>query len=256
MTLPTLFVSHGAPDLLTSEAPARLFLEGLAASLPQPRFVVMASAHWLTRAPAVDVSTRPATLHDFVGFGVDLERVKYPARGAPEEARRAKELLRAGNLECAERERGLDHGAWVPMALLWPRADVPVFQISLQPGLGAEHHFKLGRLLAPLTQDGGMVIGSGSATHNLSEIGGDDPGFAHEFEAWLVKTAEAGDFEALEDYAKRAPQAARAHPTEDHYLPLLVALGAAGEGARGRALHRSFTYGTLSMATFEFRTPR
>jgi 4,5-DOPA dioxygenase extradiol len=256
LTLPTLFISHGAPDLLISEAPARRFLEGLAESLPRPEFVAVASAHWLTRTPAVDVSARPATLHDFAGFGAELERFRYAARGAPAAARRALELLRANGFECGERERGLDHGAWVPLALLWPRADVPVFQVSLQPGLGAEHHFKLGRALEPLTGEGGLVIGSGGATHNLTELGGTDPGFAREFDEWLVKCVEAGDADSLVDYDTKAPQAARAHPSDDHFLPLLVALGAAGEKAQGRVLHRSFTYGTLSMAAFEFRAAR
>lgn len=248
----TLFLSHGAPDLLISETPARRFLEGLAESLPPPKFVAVASAHWVTRTPVVDVSARPTTIHDFSGFGAELERFAYPARGAPDAARRAIALLRAAGIECGERERGLDHGAWVPLALIWPHADVPVFQISLQPALGAEHHLKLGRALAPLGADGGLLIGSGGAVHNLGEIGTDDAAFAREFDEWLLKRAEAGDADALVKFATEGPEAARSHPTDEHFLPLLVALGAAGQGAKGRVLHRSFTYGTLSMASFEF----
>jgi 4,5-DOPA dioxygenase extradiol len=206
--------------------------------------------------PVVDVSARPTTIHDFSGFGAEFERFTYPARGAPEAARRAIALLRANGIECGERERGLDHGAWVPLALIWPRADVPVFQLSLQPALGAEHHLKLGRALEPLGAEGGLVIGSGGAVHNLGEIGADDVGFAREFDEWLVKCVEAGDADSLVHYNTKAPQAARAHPSDDHFLPLLVALGAAGDKARGGVLHRSFTYGTLSMAAFEFRAAR
>src|SRR5262245_4384442 len=117
MTLPTLFLSHGAPDLLTSEATARHFLENLADLMPAPRFITVASAHWSTPRPAGDVSAKQATLHDFFGFGAELERVTYPARGAPEPAKKAVALLRSAGIPCDERERGLDHGAWVPLAL-------------------------------------------------------------------------------------------------------------------------------------------
>jgi len=252
MTLPTLFLSHGAPDLLTSEAPARHFLENLADQLPAPRFIVVASAHWCTQRPSVDVSARPTTIHDFVGFGVELERLNYPARGAPEQARRAVELLRAHGIECSERERGLDHGAWVPLSLVWPRADVPVFQVSLSPGMGVPHHFELGSALAPLAAEGGLVIGSGGAVHNLNELGASDAGFATRFEDWLIEAAEAGDKDGLLSFATRAPEARHAHPTNEHLLPLLFAFGAAGDGARGRTLHRTFTHDTLSMLAFAF----
>ena len=254
MTLPTLFLSHGAPDLVTSEDAARNFLEGLSELVSAPRFIVVASAHWCTQRPAVDVSAKPATLHDFFGFGVELERVMYPARGAPDAARNAVALLRERGLSCDERERGLDHGAWVPLVLAWPRADVPVFQVSLSPGLGPAHHLALGRALATLAAAGGLVIGSGGAVHNLSELGTKDAPWARAFDDWLVAAVEAGNEEALVAWRENAPDAALAHPTDDHYLPLLVAFGAAGENARGRPLHRSFTYGTLSMTAFTIAT--
>jgi 4,5-DOPA dioxygenase extradiol len=254
MTLPTLFLSHGAPDLLTSEAAARNFLEGLSELVSAPRFIVVASAHWCTLRPAVDVSAKPATLHDFFGFGVELERVMYPARGSPDAARKAVALLRERDFPCDERERGLDHGAWVPLVLAWPRADVPVFQVSISPGLGPAHHLALGRALAPLASAGGLVIGSGGAVHNLGELGTKDAPWARAFDDWLVAAVEAGNEEALVAWRENAPDAALAHPTDEHYLPLLVALGAAGPGARGRPLHRSFTYGTLSMTAFTIAT--
>jgi 4,5-DOPA dioxygenase extradiol len=252
MTLPTLFLSHGAPDLLTSEAPARHFLENLADQLPAPRFIALISAHWCTQRPSVDVSARPATIHDFVGFGVELDRLSYPARGAPDDARRAVELIRAAGMECNERERGLDHGAWVPLSLIWPRADIPVFQVALSPGMGIEHHFELGRALAPLAADGGLVVGTGGAVHNLSEMGEVEAPWAARFEEWLVAAAEAGDEAALRAYRTKAPDAQLAHPTPEHLLPLFVALAAAGDGAKGRTLHKSWTHGTLSMASFAF----
>jgi 4,5-DOPA dioxygenase extradiol len=140
----------------------------------------------------------------------------------------------------------------VPLTLAWPHADVPVFQVSLSPGLGPAHHLALGRALAPLAAEGGLVLGSGGAVHNLGSIGAKDAPWARAFDDWLVTVVESGDEEELVDFRKHAPDAALAHPTDEHYLPLLVALGAAGEGSRGRTLHRSFTYGTLSMTSFMF----
>ena len=252
--LPTLFVSHGAPSLVLEEVPARDFLAGLAATLPRPRAIVVASAHWLTDAPTVDTVLRPSTIHDFSGFPPELYAMRYAAPGAPELATRIRALLAAGDMACTGAERGLDHGAWVPLTLLYPQADVPVLQVSLQPQLGPAHHLKLGRLLEPLRHDGVLVIGSGSATHNLRELapGGSTPAWAREFDDWLHAAITAGDDGALVDYLRVAPSARRNHPTAEHYLPLLVALGAAGLGARGRALHRSFTYGSLSMADYAF----
>ncbi len=254
MILPTLFLSHGAPDLLTSEASARHFLENVADLVPAPKFVAVASAHWCTQKAAVDVSVKPATIHDFVGFGVELEHVKYPARGAPDAAKKAVALLRAAGIPCDERERGLDHGAWVPLALIWPHADVPVFQVSLSPGQGPAYHLDLGRALAPLAAGGGLVVGSGGAVHNLGSLGTRDAPWARAFDDWLVAAVEAGDEDALVNWRENAPDARLAHPTDEHYLPLLVAFGAAGQGARGRPMHRSWTYGTLSMTAFTFST--
>jgi 4,5-DOPA dioxygenase extradiol len=257
-SLPTLFISHGAPSLMLEEVAARDFLNGLAAdlatTLPRPRAIVVASAHWVTDAPVVDTSLRPRTIHDFSGFPAELYAMRYPAPGAPELAARIQELLRAGGLPCRGEERGLDHGAWVPLSLAYPAADVPVLQISLQPQLGADHHLRLGGLLAPLRHEGVLVIGSGSATHNLRELapGAPVPDWAARFDDWLATAVAAGDGAALTGYLQAAPAARRNHPSAEHFLPLLVAFGAAGPGARGRTLHRSFTYGSLSMATFAF----
>jgi len=252
--LPTLFISHGAPSLVLEDVPARDFLAGLAATLPRPRAIVVASAHWLTNEPTVDTSARPRTIHDFSGFPAEMYQMRYTAPGSPELATRIQELLRAGGLACRGEERGLDHGAWVPLTLVYPQADVPVLQVSLQPQLGAAHHLRLGELLAPLRHEGVLVIGSGSATHNLRELapGAPTPAWAADFAAWLTAAVVAGDATALTDYLRVAPAAQRNHPTAEHYLPLLVALGAAGPRARGRALHGSFTYGSLSMAMFAF----
>ncbi len=253
MSLPTLFVSHGAPTLILEDRPARAFLKSLGQLLPRPKAIVAVSAHWDTDLPAVSLAYRPDTIHDFYGFPEALYRLRYPAPGAPELAERVARLAGAAH----DPHRGLDHGAWVPAMLAWPEADIPIFQLSVQPAQSPAHHIALGRSLASLRAEGVLVMGSGSATHNLRALvrgGGEtepEP-WAQEFDDWLAETVEAGDEAALADYRAQAPNAVDAHPTDEHFLPLHVAFGAAGKGARGRALHRSFTLGNLSMASYAF----
>ncbi|MGE5236773.1 MAG: DODA-type extradiol aromatic ring-opening family dioxygenase [Acidobacteriota bacterium] len=252
---PSVFVSHGAPTLLLDACPAREFLAGLGRELGRPRAVLCVSAHWEASRPALTTAARPATIHDFSGFPRELYDITYPAPGDPELARRAAELLDAAGLAAAaDSRRGLDHGAWVPLALVFPAADVPTVQLSVQTALGPRHHLELGRALAPLREEGVLLLGSGGATHNLLEFGGqrlDEKAPAHvrAFEEWLCATVERGDDQALVDYRRTGPEAPRIHPTAEHFLPLLVPAGA-GHGGGGRVLHRSFTYGVLSMAAF------
>ncbi len=253
MSMPTVFLSHGAPTLILEDTPARTFLASLGKQLPRPRAIVAVSAHWDTDVPAVSLARQPETIHDFYGFPDALYRLRYAAPGAPELAERVAKLTGAAH----DAHRGLDHGAWVPAMLGWPEADIPIFQLSVQPAQSPAHHIALGRKLSALRAEDILVMGSGSATHNLRALvrgGGDsepEP-WAREFDDWLAETVEKGDEAALADYRAQAPNAVDAHPTDEHFLPLHVAFGAAGEGARGRALHRSFTLGNLSMASYAF----
>jgi 4,5-DOPA dioxygenase extradiol len=255
----TLFVSHGAPTLILDDVPATRFLRNLGAMVERPQAIVAVSAHWMTRAPAVSGAARPETVHDFYGFPDALYRLRYPAPGAPDVAERIAAALRTAGLPVTvDPGQGLDHGAWVPAMLAWPAADIPVLQLAVQPEADAAHHFAMGRALAPLATDAILVMGSGSATHNLRALvrGAHDQvaGWARGFDDWLAARVESGDVEALLDWQRQAPMARMAHPTDEHFLPLFVALGAAGPGARGRALHRSFTHGALSMSAFAFGT--
>jgi 4,5-DOPA dioxygenase extradiol len=255
--LPSVFVSHGAPTLPLEEIPARAFLEGLGRELGRPRAVLCVSAHWESAEPVLSLAEAPETIHDFYGFPQALYELDYPAPGAPELARRTAELLAAAGMEAAlVEDRGLDHGAWVPLMLMYPGAEVPVTQLSVQTQRGPAAHLALGRALAPLRAEGVLILGSGGAVHNLREWRGGDtavPDWARAFDDWLVEHIEAGAQETLADYRTRAPEGARAHPTEEHFLPLFVALGAgASADGAGRVLHRSFAPGGLSMAAFGF----
>lgn len=251
-----VFVSHGAPTLLMEDVPARAFLAGLSETIGTPRAIVAVSAHWETEAPTVGAPERFGTIHDFYGFPAPLYRLTYNPPGAPVLAQSvAARLQAAGFAVSQDRTRGLDHGAWVPLKAAFPEATIPVVSLSIQGERDPAHHVAVGRALAELEKDGVLVLASGSATHNLRLLqwqGGPAEDWAVEFEAWLNDKIAAGDVTALTEYRTRAPHAVRAHPRDEHLLPLFVALGAAGEGAHGRRLHGSFTHGSLSMAAYGF----
>jgi len=256
--LPTVFVSHGAPTLALEPAEPGAMLARLGRELPRPQSILVVSAHWEAGRPAVSAATLPRTIHDFYGFPPELYSLSYGAPGAPGLAGRVKELLVAADMDCDESpDRGLDHGAWVPLRCLYPEADVPVTQLAVSPGLGAAHHLELGRALAPLADEGVLVLGSGGLTHNLREVRFDAPaapapGWVRAFADWAAAVATAGDAAALVDYRRRGPQACRNHPSEEHFLPLLVAMGAAGEGACGARMPGGFSHGVLAMDAFVF----
>lgn len=257
--LPTIFVSHGSPMLALQDSPARSFLQGLGRSLPRPTAIVVASAHWETSgAPAVSLAAQPDTIHDFGGFPQALFDIRYPAPGAPQVAERAASLFEAAGIAVGRSpQRGLDHGAWVPLCLMYPDADVPVMQVSLVRGASPAAHHKLGAALAQLRHEGVLVIGSGSLTHNLYEFRGQPvdapaPMWVSEFERWMRERLEANDHAALLDYRERAPSAVENHPSEEHLLPLFVAMGAAGAGAKAQLLHSSFEHAVLAMDAYAF----
>jgi len=257
--MPAVFVSHGAPTLaIDPQEPTHAFLKGLGGAIgATPRAIVCISAHWEARQPVISAGATPATIHDFYGFPEELYRIRYAAPGDPALANRVRDLLGEAGIPAAlDDHRGLDHGAWVPLSLAYPAADVPVLQLSVQSALDAAHHVALGRALAPLRDDGVLLLGSGGATHDLrrASLGGRPdppvPADVRAFEEWLVSNVEAGATEDLENWLQRAPHALANHPTPEHFLPLFVPLGAARAGTKGRVLHRTFAYGALSMAAF------
>jgi 4,5-DOPA dioxygenase extradiol len=232
----------------------------LGARLPRPRALLVASAHWETGRPELTGSARPETIHDFHGFPQPLYAIRYDAPGAPDLAERSRALLRAAGLDAeVGPARGLDHGVWTPLLYAYPDADVPVVQLSVQPALGTRHHLALGRALAPLAGEGVLIVGSGHLTHNLRELKsvretgiGPAAAYVSEFQSWVRDCIEARDLERLADYRRLSPHGARAHPTEEHFLPLFVALGAAAAGYRAERVLEHVEGGVLAMDAYLF----
>ena len=253
---PALFVSHGAPTLPLEPGPTRGFLTELGKSVGTPAAILIVSAHWETAAPAVSTASQPETIHDFYGFPEALYQMHYAAPGAPELARRVVQLLdKAGLQAAAVPDRGLDHGAWVPLLLMYPAADIPVTQLSVQTALGPAHHWRLGEALRPLRDEGVLIAGSGSVTHNLRGLDRYDappPQWVAGFNEWLAGAVEAGRTADFLDYRRIAPNAARNHPTEEHLLPLFAAAGAATPGTLPRRIHAGYTYGVIGMDAYRF----
>jgi 4,5-DOPA dioxygenase extradiol len=212
----------------------------------------------MTQAPTVSLVAHPETIHDFGGFGPALHQIHYAAPGHPVLANRTIQVLRqAGWSPRALEERGLDHGAWVPMRYMYPAADVPVFQVSLPSRLDADGAWAFGQALAPLANEGVLIVGSGSLTHNLSEFmhrSVEDAAYVRQFSAWVRDAVIRGDDERLRCTLIDAPHARRAHPTSEHFLPLLVAAGAAAEPWAATVIEGGITHGVLSMDGFVFHS--
>jgi len=247
--LPSCFVAHGAPTLAL-DARKGADLTAWANEIPRPRAIVAVSAHWESSAPAIGTTETQPLMYDFGGFPRALYEVDYPAPGAPELAARVEELL--APLGAVERtRRGLDHGVWVPLVHMYPRADIPVLQVSLVPDA-----FEMGRLLLPLRQEGVLVLASGVLVHNLGAVDFGDrspaPSWAVEFDRWCAETLEKRDFDALAKWRTRAPHADRAQPTDDHFAPLFVACGASPDGESVRFPVSGFEYGSLSRRCVQF----
>lgn len=255
---PVLFVSHGAPTLPLEPGATGAAWTKLGAQLVKPKAILLISAHWETRVPTLSTAQHPKTIHDFSGFPDELYQLQYPAPGAPDLARAASSLLeQAGIAVQLDEARGLDHGAWVPLTFLFPDADIPVTQLSLQPDQAPAWHYQLGQALQPLREQGVLIIGSGSISHNLRALfahpqGTPVPLWVSEFCAWMAEKIAAGDVAALLDYRARAPYAAHNHPSDEHLLPLFAALGAADNIAAATHLNQVMTYGILAMDAWQF----
>ena len=235
MTLPTLFVPHGAPTFALRPGAAGAALVALAQRLERPEAIVVVSPHWETRDPTVGSATDLETIYDFTGFPRELYTFTYPAHSDTRLAQQiADHLKAAGYAARIDAHRGLDHGAWVPLRMMYPEADIPVIPLSVKAHAGAAYHYALGQALQPLKEQGFLIIGTGSITHNLRDYmicthnNLPAPDYVTRFADWVNDQLLGGNISELVDYRKSAEYAVQAHPTEDHFMPFFVALGAAG----------------------------
>lgn len=256
MKLPSIFVSHGSPMLILEDVPARAFLVSLSSRLQRPKAIVAISGHDIAQTPAVGASATHEAVHDFYGFPRALYELRYEPPGDGTLAREVASRLAGAGIDATIREEpGIDHGIWAPLKLMYPHADIAVVPLALAGSMDASLHIAMGRALAPLRDEGVLVMGSGSFTHNLREMqhdGAPTPAYVGEFRNWIANALEHHDDEALSNWRTRAPHAARAHPTPEHFEPLLVAYGAGGEAPRVEHLHSSEQYGALAMDAFAF----
>ena len=251
-----VFLSHGAPSLLLDGGPGAEFLKGLGPKLGKPNAVLCMSAHWETQEPTFTSSAHPETIHDFYGFPEEMYRMRYPVRGETILAEQALELCRSAGISAAlNPERGLDHGAWVPLMAVFPAADIPVVQVSIPFAQGPRGVFAVGAALRPMLREGVLFMGSGGFTHNLgalSRTGAKTPDWARKFRDWAVEALVHNRLEDLLEAPMRAPNFKEAHPRAEHWLPLYFALGAAGTPWRCETLHQGFEFGALAMESFSF----
>ena len=259
MRAPSLFISHGAPDLLITPCPAQTFLSELGPSLKRAKAIIMVSAHHMSSDIEITSGARPETIHDFWGFNPKLYDIFYHASGDPILAQAIKTALSEHDISAQlNPHRGLDHGAWVPLKLIFPMADIPIVQVSLNKHQDANWHFELGKILKSFREQNIMIIGSGSLTHNLqayalnqSNIESPVPNWVSGFNDWISEKISEGDTAAVTTALSIAPYAMENHPTSEHFLPLIVAIGA-GETPNARRLHHSYTHGVLSMDAYRF----
>ncbi|MGL4406189.1 MAG: DODA-type extradiol aromatic ring-opening family dioxygenase [Notoacmeibacter sp.] len=260
--LPSLFISHGAPNIVLSDLPAKNFLQTLAGDLPRPKAIVVISAHFEHDGVAVVADPNPSMIYDFGGFEAELYKMVYAAPGSTELAEKAIGLLGAAGLSPTRiAKRGYDHGTWNPLILAFPKADIPVVVVSVDPAKDARHHYAIGQALAPLADDGVLIIGSGHITHNLGGffMRGRDAKFdsmmdhvSAAFVEWIHERVEKGDIEALLDWETKAPFAKENHPEAEHFMPFFAALGAGGAKPSGMRLHHSLQSGFFAYDHYAF----
>jgi 4,5-DOPA dioxygenase extradiol len=254
--LPSLFIAHGAPTLAIESSAYTRFLDQLAKELPRPNAIVIFSAHWESAVQAVSHVLHYETIHDFYGFPEEMYQIHYPAKGHLQLAERIEQLLQAENIPTKRNDkRGLDHGAWVVLRLLYPNADIPVVALSVNPFLPPEEQYRIGKTLSPLRQEDILIIGSGGTVHNLYQVNfratqADD--WAIAFDDWLADSLQRWDLERLFRYETLAPHARQAVPRNEHFIPLLYAMGAADDERQARSLFRAYQFGSLSLSCWQF----
>lgn len=255
--MPSLFVSHGSPMLTLTDCPARDFLTGLGQSIGKPKAVICISAHWEHEVAVVSGAPRLETIHDFYGFPPALYEERYDVHGDPALAEEVAAALVGGGIEAGiDKTRGIDHGAWVPLKLMFPQGDIPIIQVSIGHGRDPAYHKKMGEALRGFRARGIPVIGSGAITHNLHAFRGQrvdaDPlPWVVDFSDWIAKAVAEARWDDLLAYRTKQKNGAMNHPTEDHIMPFFAAIGA-GSGVAGDLLHHSYTHAILAMDVYRF----
>jgi 4,5-DOPA dioxygenase extradiol len=254
-----LFVPHGAPTFALNPGAAGAAMSEVVRKLSAPRAIVVVSPHWDTRLPTVGIATQLQTIHDFYGFPAALYDIQYPATGCPEVAQEVAQALHNAGLEVSQdNQHGLDHGAWQPLRQMFPDADVPIVPLSMQTHAGPAHAYRVGQALSALAQKNIWIVASGNITHNLGDwhvaasTNGQTPAYVHGFADWVQAQLTGQDVVSLLNYRRLSLEGRQAHPSEDHLLPLFVALGAAGEGARAQTFYRGVSDYVIAMDGYAF----
>jgi 4,5-DOPA dioxygenase extradiol len=254
---PTFFIAHGAPSLAIEKHGYTEFLSKLLSELPKPpRAIVIFSAHWENGVQQISAVPQYETIYDFGGFSEELYQITYPAKGDLPLSLDIQRLLQAEGIQCEmDDRRGLDHGSWAPLHIIAPGRDIPVIAMSVNPRLTAEEHYRIGKALDPLREQDVLILGSGGTVHNLRRLDwsdGEAQAWAKEFDEWLAEQLETWNLEAMNDYMERAPHARMAVPTPEHFVPLLLAMGAADSAKKAKLLYRGYQMGTLSLSCWRF----
>ncbi|MEM0996905.1 MAG: 4,5-DOPA dioxygenase extradiol [Bacteroidota bacterium] len=248
--MPVMFVGHGSPLNAIADNAYTQALTAVSGRIPRPKAILVISAHWLTRGSYVTGNAEPPTIHDFYGFPEELYALQYPAPGTPGAAKMTMEMLKKVN-GMADMRRGLDHGAWSVLRHLYPKADIPVYELSIDRSSRLEEQYLIGRLVRDLRDKGILIIGSGNLTHNLGEmaeeVDAEVPLWAEEFDAKVANFLVRGDHKALTQYESWGKISRLAHPSNDHYLPLIYVTGMLHEGEAVEFFYEGFEYGCISM---------
>lgn len=255
--LPSLYISHGSPQLMIMKNNTTEFLDNLSSTFEEPEFILVISAHWVTNNLKILYEESPSLIYDFYNFPEELYRLKYPAKS---DLGKTDEIINLLNKEGFEVEKddfrgGYDHGVWSPLRFMYPKANIPVIQLSLPYTFNQYELLKIGEALQPLRKNT-LIITSGSMTHNLRDIDWVEnsehiKNYAKNFRDWVVKNVESGDYNTLLNLEK-APYFRQNHPTPEHFLPFYISLGSS-KSKIGESLHNVFMYGNLSMDTIVFK---
>jgi len=257
--MPTVFISHGSPMVALTKDDYHTALKKMGEEFPLPKAIVVVSAHWQELEPIrVTSGEKPETIHDFGGFPQALHEMIYPSPGEPKLAAEVTNLLKAGGYPARLEDRGLDHGAWIPMKITYPGAEIPLIEVTLQYGLSPSDYLKIGKILAPLRDRGILLVGSGGVVHTFREMRRLAPGekaddWARKFDDWFRDRIGSRDFESVANYRTSHPDGERAAPTTEHFDPIFVTLGAADASDKIVDVYDGFRGANLSMRTFAFK---